>query len=986
MDNQKTVKSLTSQLYNRKPFSFLAESFCDAWFNESKLVKILPGQTIISPRQLQDRIYLVVQGTVRLLHDSEGDINTIGKRNAGQLLGWASLLRASSCEWISASETTVVLALPSKYFLQAFHENSKFFEWFARLGNIHESYAVATAAINLMPKRYEGWSDQFEFLLENVVVSTVNPGQPFVPSLDSKQVFWHLSTYGVPNHDVGQMIVPGQILPMQEGFNLPYRVIGLSSWEGIGLPPDIESQIESLATPLSALPAISLQQLGIVEKDTQTDDDIYPIIRGKGMLEEAMAVCEMLALSQSIPFRKDMIKKILENQFRRDKSLTLELIAGLSEVMGFSSQLGVVDNAYLGSIESPALLMLEGCPVIVFEMFADRAILGDPRKGLRRVPLTELQEQLSESVRFALPRKIASTPSSRFGWSWFTPLLIKYRRALVLVFISSLLAQLFGLAIPLLIQQIIDKVLTQGNMSSLNVIGAVMIVLAVFQGLLIALRQYIFVDTTDRMDLTLGSAVIDRMLSLPLTFFEKRPVGELSQRLGELNTIRGFLTGTALSSVLNLIFASLYLVVMIVYSPLLTAVALSTFPFYALLVFGIAPLYRYLIRQRAVAQAKTQSHLIEILSGIQTVKAQHFELTARWKWQDRYRHFVSEGFKGVILGTASATVGSILNQISSLLVLWVGMYLVLQGDLTLGMLIAFRIIAGNVTGPLMQLSGLYQGFQKVQVSMERLSDILDQNPELSRSDDIDQIAMPSIQGAVRFEDVRFRFTNKGPYQVNRVSLSIDPGSFVGIVGQSGSGKSTLMKLLPRLYEPDMGRIFVDDYDINKVELSSLRRQIGIIPQDSLLFEGTISENIALNDPQASNEAIIQAAKLACAHDFIMSLGQGYATPIAERGGNLSGGQRQRIAIARTILSDPQLLVMDEATSALDYTTERQLCLNLQDWAKGRTVFFITHRLSSIKNSDVILVMHEGDLVEQGTHSSLIEKGERYAALYRQQNE
>ena len=343
-------------------------------------------------------------------------------------------------------------------------------------------------------------------------------------------------------------------------------------------------------------------------------------------------------------------------------------------------------------------------------------------------------------------------------------------------------------------------------MSSLNVIGTLMITLAVFQGCLLALRQYIFVDTTDRMDLTLGSAVIDRLLSLPLTFFEKRPVGELSQRLGELNSIRSFLTGTALVSVLNLIFALLYLIVMVVYSPLLTAVALSTFPIYALLVFGVSPLFRHLIRQRAVAQARTQSHLIEILGGIQTVKAQHFELTARWKWQDRYRDFVTEGFKAVVLGTTSGTIGSILNQISSLLVLWVGMYLVLQGDLTLGMLIAFRIIAGNVTGPLMQLSGLYQGFQKIQVSMERLSDILDQNPELNNVKSLDQIPMPVVEGSVRFEDVKFRFGSKGPYQLNNVSLSINSGSFIAIVGQSGSGKSTLMKLLPKLYEPESGKI------------------------------------------------------------------------------------------------------------------------------------------------------------------------------------
>ena len=247
-----------------------------------------------------------------------------------------------------------------------------------------------------------------------------------------------------------------------------------------------------------------------------------------------------------------------------------------------------------------------------------------------------------------------------------------------------------------------------------------MIVLALFRGILTSLRTYVFVDTTDRMDLTLGTAVIGRLLSLPLTFFDRRPVGELSQRIGELNTIRSFLTGTALVSVLNIIFALLYLVVMIIYSPFLTAVALSTLPLYFLLVFGIAPIYKSLIRRRAVASAKTQSHLIEILTGINTVKAQNFELTARWKWQDRYRHMVDEGFKSTVLGATSGEVGGFLSQLSGLLVLWVGMGLVLKGELTLGMLIAFRIIAGNVTGPLFQLSKLYQVFQGVQLSMESL--------------------------------------------------------------------------------------------------------------------------------------------------------------------------------------------------------------------------------------------------------------------------
>ena len=455
----------------------------------------------------------------------------------------------------------------------------------------------------------------------------------------------------------------------------------------------------------------------------------------------------------------------------------------------------------------------------------------------------------------------------------------------------EVLIKLFALAIPLLLQQIIDKVLSQGNLTSLNVLGSTMVILALFQGVLQALRTYIFVDTTDRMDLTLGSAVIDRLLALPISYFEKRPVGELSQRLGELNTIRSFLTGTALISILNILFAALYLVVMFIYSPLLSVVALSTLPLYLLLVFGVAPIYKALIRARAVAAAKTQSHLIEIIGGIQTVKAQHFELTARWKWQDRYRQFVTEGFKSVALGSTSGEIGGFLNQVSGLLVLWVGMSLVIEGNFTLGQRIAFRIIAGNVTGPLLQLAGLYQGFQKVQLSMERLGDIVDQNPELNSASDSEQIALPPIQGDIRFEDIDFRFGKQGPKQLNNINVSINKGSFVGIVGQSGSGKSTLMKLLPRLYSPDSGRIFIDDYDIAKVDLASLRRQVGIVPQDSLLFEGTVADNISLNYPEAPTGPSLKQLKL-----LVPMISLWVSAKVMpsdnEKGSNLSGGQRR----------------------------------------------------------------------------------------------
>ena len=325
-----------------------------------------------------------------------------------------------------------------------------------------------------------------------------------------------------------------------------------------------------------------------------------------------------------------------------------------------------------------------------------------------------------------------------------------------------------------------------------------------------------------------------------------------------------------------------------------------------------------------------------------------------------------------------------MNKLSALLVLWVGAYLVLEGELTLGQLIAFRIISGYVTGPLLRLAQIWQNFQETALSLERLSDIID-TPQESTEEDRNNIPMPVIQGRVQYENISFRFGPTGPMQLLNINLDFPAGQFIGVVGQSGSGKSTLMKLLPRLYDPQAGRILIDQYDISKVELYSLRRQIGIVPQDSLLFEGTVQENIALTNPDASTDAIIHAAKVAGAHDFIMELSSGYNTQVGERGSALSGGQRQRIAIARTVLQNPRLLIMDEATSALDYDTERQVCGNLAEAFKGRTVFFITHRLSTIRNADIILMMDKGAVVEQGTHEELMALQGRYYCLYQQQD-
>ncbi|MBD0388537.1 MAG: peptidase domain-containing ABC transporter, partial [Nostoc sp. C3-bin3] len=586
-------------------------------------------------------------------------------------------------------------------------------------------------------------------------------------------------------------------------------------------------------------------------------------------------------------------------------------------------------------------------------------------------------------IRVLLLSATKETPQERFSLRWFIPYLSKHRRVLIEVFVASFFVQLAALANPLVVQLIIDKVITQNSIGTLHILGILLLVVGLFEAVLTTLRTYLFVDTTNRIDMGLGSQIIDHLLRLPLRYFERRPVGELSTRINELENIRQFLTGTALTVGLDALFSLVYIGVMLIYSWQLTLVGLSTIPVFILITLVASPTISRQLRGKAERNAETQSYLVEVMSGIQTVKAQNIELRSRFSWQERYARFVAAGFKTVVTSTLANSTSNFLNKLSSLLVLWVGAYLVLQGELTLGELIAFRIISGYVTSPILRLAQLWQSFQETALSIERLSDIVD-TPQEGETDRYN-IPLPAIKGAVKYENVSFRFGTSGPLQLSNVNLEFEPGKFIGIVGQSGSGKSTMMKLLLRLYETESGRILIDGYDIAKVELYSLRRQIGVVPQETLLFDGSVQENIALTNPDATTEEIIEAAQVACAHEFIMNLPNGYNTRVGERGSALSGGQRQRIAIARSVLQRPKLLVLDEATSALDYPTERQICLNLAKAFKGDTVFFITHRLNTVSNADMIVVMDNSRVIEKGSHQELMAAKGHYFYLYQQQD-
>jgi ATP-binding cassette subfamily B protein len=695
----------------------------------------------------------------------------------------------------------------------------------------------------------------------------------------------------------------------------------------------------------------------------------------------------MLSSMLDVPLRKDSVRKILEENInKKTNEIGLDLCAAIAESIGLKTQIARIPKNVFQRSLTPLFFKDKNKKIyICFDVNNEFAIIGDPNDEIKELPIEEFYKFFSEEglLEVVIFTKTSRTPSKKFGLSWFKPAIKKHRKALTEVLIASIFVQVFQLMNPLIIQQIIDKVIGQNGINTLPVLAVLLFTFSIFENVLTAVRTNLFIDTTNRIDLSLGEEIIDHLLRLPLTYFDKRPVGELSSRLAEMEQIRSFLTGTALTVLLDAIFSFLYIGIMLIYSWVLTIVALLVAPVLASITFLVSPVIRRQLRRKAELNANTQNHLVEILTGIQTVKAQNIELNSRWRWRNRYTKYISEGYKNAITSTTSNSLSQFLNQASSLAVLCVGTFLVLKGQLTLGELIAFRIISGYVTTPLLRLANLYQGFQQTAISIERIGDILNNVQESTKEDKLN-IPLPPIEGKVSYEDLSFRFNKKGPLQLSQVSLEIKQGEFVAIVGQSGSGKSTLMKLLSRLYDPDAGKISIDGYDISKVELYSLRRQIGIVPQDSLLFDGSVEDNISLSMKDASSDEIVQAAKVACAHDFIMTLPVGYASKVGERGTNLSGGQRQRIAIARTVLQNPKLLVMDEATSALDYETERKVSLNLMEFFRGTTVFFITHRLTSITHADRIVMMHNGKIEEQGTHEELISLKGRYFALFNQQ--
>ncbi|WP_208764028.1 type I secretion system permease/ATPase [Bradyrhizobium macuxiense] len=572
--------------------------------------------------------------------------------------------------------------------------------------------------------------------------------------------------------------------------------------------------------------------------------------------------------------------------------------------------------------------------------------------------------------------------ANRFDIRWFLSAVHRYRYALTEVLIASFFLQLLGLVSPLFFQVVVDKVLVHRGLSTLDVLMIGLAFVSVFEVTLGALRTYVFSHTTNRIDVELGARLFDHLLGLPLSYFANRRVGDSVARVRELENIRNFITGSALTLSIDLFFTFIFLAVMYLYSPLLTWIVIASLPAYLIISVILTPVLRRRLDEKFARGADNQAFLVESVSGAETIKAMAVEPQMLRRWEDQLSGYVRASFRAQTLGNIGGQVVQFINKFTIVATLYLGAKAVMAGDLTVGELVAFNMLAGRVAQPVLRIAQLWQDFQQTRLSIARLGDILNTQREPAQTG---AASLPAIRGEIRFEHVTFRYVPNGPAVLADVSLHVAPGQVIGIVGPSGSGKSTLAKLVQRLYTPESGRVLIDGIDLSMVDTAWLRHQIGIVLQDNVLFNRSVRENIALADPGAPIEQIIRAATLSGAHDFIVELPQGYDTTIGERGASLSGGQRQRIAIARALMANPRILIFDEATSALDYESERVIQENMRRIAAGRTVLVIAHRLSTVRGADSLITLDHGRKVEEGTHEELLRRSGRYAHLYRLQS-
>jgi subfamily B ATP-binding cassette protein HlyB/CyaB len=583
----------------------------------------------------------------------------------------------------------------------------------------------------------------------------------------------------------------------------------------------------------------------------------------------------------------------------------------------------------------------------------------------RQHPLTttldEFGTQFTGKVMLCVPSApelkrddATSEESSRFGFRWFVPELLRHRAIWRDVLLASLAIQLMALATPVFTQVVIDKVIVHHTASTLVVIGIALGVFIIFTAVMSWVRQYLVLHTGNRIDAVLGSQVFEHLFKLPPRYFEHRPTGVLVARVHGVETIREFLSSAAVTLILDVPFLLIFLAVMFYYSVVLTLVAMAVLSLIVGLSLVVAPLFRQLLNQQFLLGARNQAFLTEYVSGMETVKSLQMEPQLGKRFGDYLAAYLRAGFSTKQLANAYNVAAHMLEQLLTLIILCMGAWLVMTSqDFTIGMLVAIQMFANRLSQPMLHLVGLWQQFQQADIAVKRLGDVMNAPAE-------PYSLLPAREakgdGRVEIRDFSFRYAENLPWLYKNFSLAIETGRCVAIMGPSGSGKSTLAKLLQGFYQPEEGNIAIDGRDIRYLSANELRQHFGVVPQETVLFSGTIYENLVLANPHAGFEQVVQACKFAEIHDTIEQLPQGYQTEVGEHGAGLSGGQKQRIAIARALLKRPHILIFDEATSSLDPATAEQFARTVNQLRGRVTMLFIAHQLPKGLQVDSVVTL------------------------------
>ena len=1000
-------------------FSILADEELKQFGERFELVHYTLGQAVVRAGEEADAFYIVYSGRARVIAvNTAGEEVTVGALSRGLSFGEQGLLTNEPRRFTVRAASDLALLRLNKTDFDALledHPNLRdYFDKYISDISIRNFLKLCTVFAPLTPQEIRN-------LLSSMQVKEYAAGEAIIREGETGDAFYILRSgrAEVIKESDGQKVLnrlkagdsfgelallTGQARAASIITKEPSSVFRLEKSEFeriVAASPKFKDAIVSVASGYGRAGLVEAEEIAEASPSSaaelptapEPEEPVYQPRRARrfpALLQLSETDCGAACLSMILRYygKHVSINRLRDLANVSREGATLYSIPEAAETLGFHTRGIRASYEHLLKAELPAIAHWQGFHYIVlYEATPERVVVADPAIGLRKMSREEFEKGWTGYLLLMTPTaRIENVEESKTTFGRFLPLLRPYRALLFEIFVASLVLQLFGLATPIFTQVIVDRALVHQSASMLNVLLIGMLIIAVFQTATAALRYYLLVHTTRRIDMQMVVNFYTHVLSLPMRYFEERKVGDILKRFNENARIRDFLTGRALGVMLDCLMIFVYLALMFFYNVKLTFLALAFIPGYVILTIVVTPIFKRQYREAFEKSAEADSQMVESVTGVGTVKATAAERRVRWKLEGLIVKSLNVQFRSALSGMATISVGNMLQTLNVIFLFWYGAHLVIDGELSVGQLVAFNVLVTNITRPILSVVDLWREFQEIQIAFERLNDVFDAKPEEDPEKQA-LIKMPRIRGHIKFDNVTFRYpTRADKNALSNVNLEIMPGQTVALVGRSGSGKTTFANMLLRLHQPNEGRIYIDGYDLRQVSINSLRSQVGVVPQDVFLFSGTIRENIAFGDPDAPLEQVVGAAMLAGAHEFVSELPLGYETKIGERGQSLSGGQKQRIAIARALFKKPRILIFDEATSALDTESERAIQQNLDQILKDRTTFIIAHRLSTVRNADLIVVMDRGTIREIGNHYSLMEQKGIYYYLNSQQLE